>query len=136
MHMAEVGRPIELLVNHGDGFHAVLALLQNGGHGLVGGGFGLQTQQAGDHLQVVLDAMVEFLEQYFLFFQGPSQPGVFLAELANQADFLGGLQNRQSQPLAVETVFEKVLLGAGLVASVCNSSLFIAVSSTTGNEGS
>ena len=57
--------------------------------------------------------MVEFLEQYILLFQGPSQAGVFVAQLANQADFLGGLQNRQTQLLAGDAVFHQVVLCAG-----------------------
>ena len=113
MHLPEVGRLVQLLVDHGDGFHAVLAFPQNRGDGLVGGGFGLQTQQARDHLQVVLDAMMQLLEQNVLFRQGPGQAGMFLAEFPNQADFLRSLQNRQSQFLAGDAVFEQVVLRAG-----------------------
>ena len=97
MHLPKIGRFIELFVDHGHGFHAMLALPKHRRGGLVGGCFGLQTQQAGDHLQVVLDAMVDLLDQDFFFGQRPSQPGVFLAQLANQPDFLGGLLNRQTQ---------------------------------------
>ena len=95
---------VQLLVDHGDGFHAVLAFPQHGSDGLVGGGLSLQTQQARDHLQVILDAMVQLLEQYVLFRHGPGQAGMFLAEFANQADFLRSLQNRQSQFLAGDAV--------------------------------
>ena len=43
---------------------------------------GLQVQQAGDDLQVVLDAVMDLLQQYFLFIEG--LPDLFLGSLPLQ----------------------------------------------------
>ena len=58
----------------------MLALLEQCGDDLVRGRLGLQAQQAGDDLQVVLRAVMKFLDQDLLFGQRVRQPGVFSAQ--------------------------------------------------------
>src|SRR6516225_11525590 len=52
---------------------AVLALLKHLAGHLVTDGTGLQAKQAGDHLQIVLDPVVDLLEQCLLLPEGGSK---------------------------------------------------------------
>src|SRR6516162_219508 len=62
---------------------AVLAFLKHLASHLVTDGTGLQAKQAGDHLQVVLDPVVDLLEQCLLLPEGGSDSFFALLTLAN-----------------------------------------------------
>ena len=67
---AHVAGLVEAFVDERDGLDTLLAILEERAHLRVRHRVGLQIQQAGDDLQVILDAMINFLEQDFLFGQG------------------------------------------------------------------
>ena len=59
---------VKLLMNEGDGLHPFAAILDGMQSGRIIQEVRLGIEQADDDLQVVLDAMMDFFEQPFLFF--------------------------------------------------------------------
>src|SRR5262249_5041424 len=92
-HLRVILRLIELLVDQGDGLDAPPALLEAAAVVDVIDLADLQLDQAGDDLEVVLDAMVDLLEEHVAFLErrgelrGPIPPAVL--ELGIQRAELG-----------------------------------------------